>query len=92
MTNDSQKMVSQDYVKTDSEIIKVFYPRENNENICTFVLQEDPNLALDFTSIVICFQVAIPKECIPDNGFSAKLFSNLNIELNSQLITNTKCT
>ena len=91
MTNEFQ-MDSSDYSKADSEIIKVFYPRENNENICTFVLQEDPNLALDFTSIVIGFQVAVPKECIPDNGFSAKLFSNLNIELNSQLITNTKCT
>ena len=91
MTNEFQ-MASSDYSKPDSEIIKVFYPRENNENICTFVLQEDPNLALDFASIIIGFQVSIPKDCIPDNGFSAKLFSNLNIELNSQLITNIKCT
>ena len=91
MTNGA-KTSSTDYFTTDSEIVKTFYPRENNENIVNFVLQEDPNLALDLTSIVIGFQVSIPKECIPDNGFSAKLFSSLSIELNSQLITNTKST
>ena len=89
MTND---VYSADYAAADSEIIKTFYPRENNENIVNFVLQEDPNLALDLKSIVICFQIRIPKDCFPDNGFASKLFSNLSVELNSQLITNTKST
>ena len=76
--------------QADTEIIKLFYPRDNNENIVNFVLQEDPNLALDFTSIEISFQVSIPKTQIPDNGLASKLFMNMNIEINSQLITSTK--
>ena len=91
MTNDDQSPSSEFYAP-DSEIIKTFYPRENNENIVNFVLTEDPNLACDLKSIIIGFQVKVPKTCYPDNGFASKLFSSLSIELNSQLITNTKST
>ena len=83
---------SNEYFKADSEIIKTFYARENNENIVNFVLTEDPNLAIDLKSITIGFQVTIPQECYPDNGLASKMFSNMSIELNSQLITNTKST
>ena len=76
--------------KIDSEIYKTFYPRDNNDNIVNFVLQEDPNLALDFNSIGVGFMVSIPKDKLPENGLASKLFMNLNIELNSQLITSTK--
>jgi hypothetical protein len=76
--------------QADTEIIKLFYPRDNNDNVVNFVLQEDPNLALDFTSIEIGFQVSIPKTQIPDNGLASKLFMNMNVEINSQLITSTK--
>ena len=78
------------YYKSDTEIIKTFYPRDNNDNIVNFVLQEDPNLALDLTTLLISFQVAIPKNKFPDNGLATKLFMNLNVEVNSQLITSTK--
>ena len=76
--------------KIDSEIFKTFYPRDNNDNIVNFVLQEDPNLALDFSSIEVEFMVSIPKDKLPENGLASKLFMNLNIEVNSQLITSTK--
>jgi hypothetical protein len=76
--------------KVDSEIYKTFYPRDNNDNIVNFVLQEDPNLALDFSSIEVGFMVSIPKDKLPENGLASKLFMNLNIEVNSQLITSTK--
>ena len=76
--------------KIDSEIYKTFYPRDNNDNIVNFVLQEDPNLALDFSSIEVGFMVSIPKDKLSENGLASKLFMNLNIELNSQLITSTK--
>jgi hypothetical protein len=76
--------------QVDSEIFKTFYPRDNNDNIVNFVLQEDPNLALDFSSIEVGFMVSIPKDKLPENGLASKLFMNLNIEINSQLITSTK--
>ncbi len=78
------------YHQVDAQIIKTHYARDDNEKILTFCLQEDPNLALDLSSISINFSVEIPDDCSPDNGFCAKLFKSLNIEINSQLITNTK--
>ena len=74
----------------DTQIIKTHYPRDNNDKILTFVIQEDPNLCLDFPSITIGFSVDIPKNQLPENGFVAKLFRTLNIEINSQLVTSTK--
>jgi len=74
----------------DSQVAKVHYPRDNNDKVLTFVMQEDPNLCLDFPSITIGFSVEIPKDKLPENGFAAKLFRSLNLEINSQLITSTK--
>ncbi len=74
----------------DSQVVKTHYPRDNNEKILTFVIQEDPNLALDFSSISLSFSVEIPSNRLPENGFAAKMFRAMNIEINAQLITNTK--
>ena len=74
----------------DSQINKTHYARDNNDKILTFVIQEDPNLCLDFPSLTIGFSVDIPKNRLPDNGFASKLFKTMNIEINSQLITSTK--
>ena len=77
-------------MQTDSQIVKTHYARDNNDKILTFVIPEDPNLCLDFPSIVIGFSVEIPVGYLPENGFASKLFRTLNIEINSQLITSTK--
>ena len=81
---------SNEIYETDSETVKTFYPRDNNDNIVNFLLQADPNLALDLSSIHIGFNVLIPSTMIPDNGCGSKMFKNMNIEINSQLITSTK--
>ena len=78
------------YYEIDSEIVKTFYPRDNNDNIANFVLQADPNLGLDLSSIQIGFMVDVPSTVLPDNGFASKMFKNMNVEVNSQLITSTK--
>ena len=80
------------YETPDAEIIKTFYARDNNDKIVNFVLQEDPNLTCDLSSIRISFQVLIPDNVLPENGFASKMFQNLNIELCSQLVTSTKST
>ena len=76
--------------QVDSQVIKTHYPRDNNDKILNWVIQEDPNLALDFSSITISFSVDIPKTHVPDNGFCAKLFQAMNVEINAQLITSSK--
>ena len=76
--------------RIDHQIQKIHYPRDNNEKVLSFCLQEEPNLSLDFNSLTIGCRVKIPSSHYPDNGLSAKLFRNMNIEVNSQLITSTK--
>ena len=76
--------------RIDSQISKTHYPRDKNDKLLSFLISEEPNLCLDFNSITIGCRVKIPKEHLPDNGFAMKLFKNMNIELNSQLITSTK--
>ena len=74
----------------DARIVKTHYPRDNNSKVLSFVLQEEPNLCLDFNSITIGCRIALPADQFPDNGLAMKLFRNMNIEINSQLITATK--
>ena len=74
----------------DAQNQKIHYPRDNNAKILSFSIQEEPLLALDFTSIQIGCRVKIPMSHLPENGLSMKLFKNLNIEINSQLITSVK--
>ena len=74
----------------DSQIIKTHYPRDNNDKLLSFVLQEEPNLCLDFNSLIIGCRIKIPISQLPENGLAMKLFRNMNIEINSQLITSTK--
>ena len=89
MTNDKNAKM---YEAVDAEIYKTFYARDNNLKVVNFVLQEDPNLTCDLSSIRISFQVEIPANTLPENGFASKLFQNMNVELCSQLITSTKST
>ena len=89
MTNDQNE---KSYEAADAEIYKTFYARDNNDKVLNFVLQEDPNLTCDLSSIRICFQVTLPENTFPDNGLASKMFQNFNIELCSQLITSTKST
>ena len=81
---------SKNSARIDAETVKTHYARDNNDKILSFVLQEDPNLLLDWTSIEIGMTVDIPDGFVPDNGFASKLFANLSVEIDSQLITSTK--
>lgn len=74
----------------DAEVVKIHYPRDNNNKVLSFSLPEEPNLSLLLPSIQIGCRVKIPANHLPENGLAMKLFKNLNIELNSQLITATK--
>ena len=76
--------------RLDAKISKTHYPRDNNDKLLSFVISEEPNLCLDFNSIMIGCRIKIPKDQLPENGLAMKLFKNMNVELNSQLIPSTK--
>ena len=76
--------------KLDNKVIKRVYPRENNDSALTFIIDADPNLCLEKNRIQIHFDVSVNAKYIPENGFAAKLFSTLAVELNSQLISNNR--
>ena len=80
----------QDNSTIDAEICKIHYPRDNNNKVLSFSLPEEPNLCLQLSSIQIGCRIKIPATHLPENGLALKLFKNLNIEINSQLITSTK--
>ena len=87
---ESTTTAREDSHKIDAQVIKNHYPRDNNNKILSFVIPEEPNLCLDFTSITIGCRIKVPQSQLPENGIAMKLFKNMNIEINSQLITSTK--
>ena len=74
----------------DNRIVKRHYPLVNNDDEMSFIFQSDPNLCLLKNKIAIHFSIELPIEYVPDNGFVAKQFSQLQVELNSQKISNNK--
>jgi len=87
---ESTTSAREDSHNIDAQIIKTHYPRDNHDKILSFVIPEEPNLCLDFNSITIGCRIKIPESQLPENGLAMKLFKNMNIEINSQLITSTK--
>ena len=74
----------------DNRIVKRHYPLVNNDDEMSFVFQSDPNLCLLKNKIAIHFIIDIPVEFCPDNGFAEKQFSQLQVEINSQKVSNNK--
>ena len=74
----------------DNKLIKKHYPTTNNEQELSFVFEADPNLCMLKNKIAIHFLIELDSAYIPDNGFAAKQFSNLYVELNSQKVSSNK--
>lgn len=68
----------------DYKVTRIHYPRTNNDNVLEFVFPRDPNLFLRKNKIEIRGNVEIPETYMPDNGFAAKLFSSLTVQVESQ--------
>ena len=71
----------------DVKVTKRHFPRINNSKCLEFVFEKDPNLFLRKNKIVIrgCFEV--DKGYTIDNGFAAKLFSMMSVEIDSQTVS-----
>ena len=74
----------------DNKVTKKIYPTINNKDQLQFVFEPDPNLCLVKNNIKIHFSVSVPKTYVPQNGFVAKQFSGLAVELNSQRVSYPK--
>ena len=73
----------------DNKVVKRHYPRNNGPTLM-FTFEADPNLCLVKNNIQINFQVELDSNYIPDNAFVAKLFSLLQVEVNSQIVSSNK--
>ena len=71
----------------DFKITKKHYPRINNDKVLEFVFDKDPNLYLRKNKIVIRGYIELDPAYVIENGFVAKLFSMMTVELNSQVIS-----
>ena len=71
----------------DSKVCKKSYPRTNNEDVLEFVFEKDPNLFMRKNKIIIRGQIEIDPKFIVENGFAAKLFSMMTVEVDSQAVT-----
>ena len=74
----------------DNKLVKKHYPNTNNDQELSFIFEADPNLCMLKNKIAIHFIVELDDKYLPDNGFAAKQFSNVYVELNSQKISNNK--
>ena len=76
----------------DNKLVKKHYPNTNNDQELSFIFEADPNLCMLKNKIAIHFIIELDDKYLPDNGFAAKQFSNIYVELNSQKISNNKTT
>ena len=74
----------------DYKITKKHYPRANNDSVLEFVFEKDPNLFMRKNKIVIRGAIELDANVIPDNGFVAKLFSMVTVEVDSQSVSNNR--
>ena len=74
----------------DNKIVKKLYPTSNMEDQLVFIFDSDPNLCMVKNKIAIHFKIELPENYVPENGFAAKQFSQLAVEINSQTVSNNK--
>ena len=74
----------------DNKVIKKHYPRTNNEQVLDFVFGKDPNLFLRKNKILIKGVIEVDNNFVPENGFVAKLFSMLTVEVDSNTISSNR--
>jgi len=74
----------------DNKITKRHYAGQNFQEQLQFTFESDPNLCLVKNNIKIHFQIELPEEYLPKNGFAAKQFSGCAVEVNSQRVSYPK--
>jgi hypothetical protein len=77
----------------DQRVLKKHFPKDlQSSEILSFEFESDPNLFLLKNKIAIHMTIALNEDFLPSNGFAAKQFGVMEVELNSQLISSSKTT
>ena len=71
----------------DKKSTKKHFPKCNNSNLLEFVFDKDPNSYLRKNSITIRGAIEIDENHMVENGWVSKLFSQLRVEVDSQVVT-----
>ena len=71
----------------DRKTTKRHFPKCNNHNLLEFVFEKDPNSYLRKNSIIIRGAIEIDENHMVENGWVSKLFSQLRVEVDSQVVT-----
>ena len=71
----------------DNKVTKRHFPKCNNDNLLEFVFEKDPNLYLRKNSIIIRGAIEISDEFIVQNSWVSKLFTQLKVEVDSQVVS-----
>lgn len=74
----------------DVKITKKLYPRTNTTRVLEFVLDKDPNLFLRKDRLLVRGATRVHEDMVIENGFAAKLFSQLSVSVDSSLISVNK--
>ena len=77
-------------ISIDNKLTKKHYPNTKNDQELSFIFEADPNLCLLKNKIAIHMIIELDSKYAPQNGFAAKQFSSLTVELNSQKVSNNK--
>ena len=68
----------------DYKITKKHFPRTNSSETLDFVLDRDPNLFLRKNKVIIRGWIKLQDVFVPENGWVAKLFKKLSVNVDSQ--------
>ena len=71
----------------DAKVGKRNYPRANNAQTLEFLLEKDPNLFLRKNRIVIKGSIIVNEDFLVENGWVAKLFSQMTVQIDSQSVS-----
>ena len=82
--------VRQHQEEYDFKITKRHFPRDNNDSILEFIFEKDPNLYMRKNKIVIRGAIELDNNVLPDNGYVAKLFSMLTVEVDCQNVSSNR--
>ena len=68
----------------DYKVTKKHFPSNNTAERLEFVFDKDPNLYLRKNKILIRGWVKLQNTFVVENGWVAKLFKNLSVQIDSQ--------
>ena len=68
----------------DYKVTKKHFPNTNTAERLEFVFDKDPNLYLRKNKILIRGWVKLQNTFVVENGWVAKLFKNLSVQIDSQ--------